>query len=609
MFKYINIHLFLLFPFFLIPGSLFAQEMAEYKLNEIIISASRTPVEFSSLSRSVILISPREIQSAPVNSVQDLLKYAPGVDLRTRGVEGVQSDIGIRGGSFEETLVLIDGIKISDAQTGHHNLNLPLPLNSIEKIEILKGQGARIYGANAFSGAVNIITKKEKQLTFSGQVTGGDHNLYGASLFNSYSLGAFNSNISFSKDKSDGYRPNTDFDILNFFYNSSFSFSGGNINLLAGYNDKKFGANNFYSDKYPNQWEHTTTRIAALSGNVMAGNITFIPKIYWRRNDDDYILDNTRPGWYRNNHKTNSYGAEIQTSFSTLLGATSLGSEITYDKIESTNLGNHNRTKGGVSAEQAFSPLTNLNISAGFYLYNYSNLGWKLWPGLDISYLINGSIKIFASVGRAFRIPTFTELYYKSPANMGNPDLLSEETVNYEIGADYFTGAVKFNGAVFYKEGKNIIDWVRASSGDIWTVRNETNLNTIGFEAGVLLFTKKIAANIPITSISVNYTYLSMDRNTSRYESRYALDHLRHQLIVSIGNELFLDITQNWIIRYENRESFEDHFIVDSQISKSFENVTLVIKAANLFNQSYLDLGGIPLPGRWISASVKFSWK
>lgn len=608
MFKHINMLLFLFSQSLLLPGLLYGQDISEYKLNEIIISASRAPVEFSGLSRSVILITPRDIQSAPINSVQDLLKYAPGVDLRTRGVEGVQSDIGIRGGSFEETLVLIDGIKISDAQTGHHNLNLPLPLNSIEKIEILKGQGARIYGANAFSGAVNIITKKEKQLSFNAQITGGDHNLYGASLFNSYSLGAFNSNISFSKDKSDGYRPNTDFDILNLFYNSSLSFSVGNISLLAGYNDKKFGANNFYSDKYPNQWEHTTTRIAALSGNVMLGNFALTPKIYWRRNDDDYILDNTRPDWYRNNHRTNSYGAEIQTNFLTLLGSTSLGSEITYDKIESTNLGSHNRLKGGVFAEQSFSPLNNVNISAGFYLYNYSDLGWKLWPGFDISYLINGSTKIFASVGKAFRIPTFTELYYKSPANMGNPGLVSEETVNYEIGADYFTGVVRLNGIVFYKEGRNIIDWVRASTSDIWTVRNETHLNTLGFEAGVMLLTKKIAENIPVTNLSVNYTYLSMDRNTTRFESRYALDHLRHQLIISIGNELLLDIAQSWVIRYEARESFEDHFIVDSQISKSFENFTLVIKAANLFNQSYLDLGGIPLPGRWISAGIRFSW-
>jgi iron complex outermembrane receptor protein len=191
---------------------------------------------------------------------------------------------------------------------------------------------------------------------------------------------------------------------------------------------------------------------------------------------------------------------------------------------------------------------------------------------------------------------------------MGNPGLVSEETINYEIGADYFTDAVRLNGTVFYKEGRNIIDWVRASSSDIWTVRNETHLNTFGFETGALLLTKKIAGNIPVTNLSVNYTYLSMDRNTTRYESRYALDHLRHQLIISIGNELLLDIVQSWVIRYEARESFEDHFIVDSQISKSFENITLVIKATNLFNQSYLDLGGIPLPGRWISAGIRFSW-
>lgn len=586
-----------------------AQDSTEYKMKEIVVTASRTPVAFSNLSRSVILITPREIAGAPVNTVQELLKYVPGVDLRTRGVEGVQSDAGIRGGSFEQTLVLVDGIKISDSQTGHHNLNLPLPLNSIERIEVLKGQGSRIHGANAFSGAVNIITKKEKNLSFSAQLTGGQNGLAGASLFNSYSLGPFNSNISFSKDKADGYRHNTNFDILNFLYNSSVEFSDVHIGLLAGYSDKKFGANNFYSDKFPNQWEHTKTKLAALTGNIDFGDVSVTPKFYWRGNEDDYILDNERPAWYRNLHKTNSFGGEIQASVSTPFGVTSAGGEICYDKIESTNLGNHNRTKGGFFAEQNFSAFNNLSASVGFFLYNYSNIGWKLWPGIDISYLINGNTKIFASAGKAFRIPTFTELYYKSPANMGNPDLLHEETINYEFGASYFANSYQLIGSLFYREGKNIVDWVRASANDIWTVRNETRLNTTGFEAGFILFPKSVVRGVPITQLSINYTYLSMDRDASQYESRYALDHLKHQLILSMSNELVFGITQNWVMRYEKRENFEDHFIVDSQISREFNYVTFTIKAANLFNKSYMDIGGIPLPGRWISANIKFNWE
>lgn len=610
MLKSIYIPVFIIIIlYFSFSYSVSAQNAAEYKLNEIIISASHIPVTFSNLSRSVMLITPREIELSPVNTIQDMLKYVPGVDLRTRGVEGVQSDIGIRGGSFEQTLILVDGIKISDPQTGHHNLNLPLPLNSIERIEILKGQGSRIYGANAFSGTVNIITKRENNFSIAASLTGGENGLFGSSLFNSFSAGPFNNNISFSRDKSDGYRPNTNFDILNFFYNSSFSFSQGTVNLIAGYNDKKFGANNFYSDKFSNQWEHTTTKLAALSGNFDLAAVSITPRFYWRRNDDDYILDNNRPDWYHNFHKTNSFGGEIQTSFTTALGSSSLGGEISYDKIESTNLGNHERTRGGFFVEQNFTILNSFNTSFGFFMYNYSGIGWKLWPGLDLSWLIDNNTKVFASLGKAFRIPTFTELYYKSPANMGNPYLLNEETVNYEVGASYSAAVFQLSGSIFYKEGKNIIDWVRASENDIWTVRNETNLNTTGFECGILLFPKKILNRLPLTRFAINYTYLSMDRSASQYQSRYALDHLKHQIIISIGNGLPLDIIQSWTMRYENRENFEDHFIVDSQLAKEFRYFTFAVKFANLFNKSYMDIGAIPLPGRWISASMKFKWE
>ncbi len=583
-----------------------AQDASDYKMGEIIVSASRVPIDFSILSRSVVLITPREIDYSPISSITDLLKNVPGVDLRTRGVDGIQSDIGIRGGSFEQTLILIDGIKLSDPQTGHHNLNLPVPLEAVERIEVLKGQGSRIYGANAFSGAVNIITRKEKGLSFAGQITGGDFGLWGISLYNASSIGILANNISFSKEKSDGYRTNTAFDNTTFFYNGSLALTAGELNFIAGYNDKTFGANNFYADKYPYQWEHTTTKLAGLTGAFKLSGVELTPKLYWRRNDDDYILDNTRPAWYRNIHQSNTFGGELQGSITTPLGITSLGGELVNDKIESTNLGSHNRTKGGVFAEQTFSPLRSLNASAGFYIYNYSSIGWKMWPGIDVSYLINANTKLFASAGKAFRIPTFTELYYKSPANMGNPDLKSEETVNYEFGASYSSGAFELTGSLFYKEGKNIIDWVKNSENDIWRVMNETTLNTSGFEAGVLFFPGDIINNSPIVNVALNYTYLNMDRSTSAYQSKYALDHLKHQVILSVANNLPFGIKQNWIFRYESRENFKDNFITDTQILREISYFTLVLKASNLFNKSYMDIGGIPLPGRWISAELKF---
>jgi len=604
-----SLFVIILFIISLLTIKIQAQKESEYKLSEVIVTASKTPVVFSSLSRSVFLITPAELEIFPVNTVQDMLKYVPGIDVRTRGPEGVQSDVGIRGGSFEQTLVLIDGIKISDPQTGHHNMNLPLPYSAVERIEILKGQGSRIYGANAFSGAINIITKKPKEPVLDLSLTGGQNSLFGASLAGAYSIGSLNSFISFSKDKSDGYRSNTNFDILNFFYNSSYSFSSGSVFLTAGYNDKKFGANNFYSDKYPNQWEHTTTRIAALSAKFDLDYINLSPKLYWRRNDDDYILDNSRPDWYRNIHKTNSFGGELQADFTSPLGPASFGGELTYDKIESANLGNHNRTKGGFFAEQNISLIKGLTISGGFFLYNYSGFGWKLWPGADLGCLLNDNVKIFASAGKAFRIPTFTELYYTSPANNGNPSLLPEETINYELGASFFNKAFQLNGSLFYKKGRNIIDWVRSSSDAVWIVKNETELNTAGFEAGLIFFPRSFLTGIPVKMVSLNYTYLSMDRSAGEFESKYSLEHLRHQFTAILNSILPMEISLTFTMRYIDRESYGDYFIADAGIEKHFSSISAFLNCGNLFNESYMDIGGIPMPGRWISGGLRIKWE
>ena len=409
-------------------------QIKNYELNEIVITASKAPITISNLTRDVIVIDKDEIKILPVNSLQDLLKYTGGVDLRQRGIDGMQSDVSIRGGNFNETLILIDGIKVSDPQTGHHNLNLPFSLDNIQRIEILKGQGSRIFGPNALSGVINFITKKGNNNSFFIKTSGGENHYYEGNIGGSYSFGFINNYISFSKAKTDGYRHNTNFDKINFSYNSSIKAGSGRINLLFGYDDKKFGANGFYGVEYPNQWEHTTTKF--LNTGAEFGNEVFSisPKIYWRRNDDNYILNYENPSYYQNIHQTNVYGAELQSSINSNIGTTSFGGEYVNDEIKSTNLGIHSRNKKGVYTEQKISPFENFNIVAGVFLYNYSDLGWKFWPGIDMGFSFSNNIRVYGSVGKAFRIPTYTELYYSSIISQGNQNLKPEETLNFEMG-------------------------------------------------------------------------------------------------------------------------------------------------------------------------------
>jgi vitamin B12 transporter len=577
-----------------------------YNFDEITITAGRSPVAFSDLARAVVVLNSLEIKTLPANNIQDLLKYINAVDLKTRGAEGVQSDVGIRGGTFEQTLIMIDGVKISDPQTGHHNLNLPVSVDNVERIEVLKGQGSQIFGPNAFGGAINIITKKEKEPSFSFSVLGGEHNLFNLSLNASYPVSIIGNNISFSKRKSDGYRHNTNFDIIDFSFNQNYLFGNNQLNLFLGYVDKKFGANNFYSDLYPNQWEHTTTKLLSISSNFGKNALVISPKIFWRGNDDDYILDNSRPDFYRNNHNTNSFGIEVQTSLKTSSGVTSFGGEFNKEEIASSNLGNHSRLKGGFFFEQVLDISKSLSASAGFFVYNYSNTELKIWPGINAAYKISDRMKTFVSVGKAFRIPTFTELYYKSPANLGNPDLMFEESMNYELGFSYSGKTNRFESSIFLKDGKNIIDWARVSQTAPWKVENVPGIKTTGFEISYTFFPCLAGLDFAIGKINLSYTYLSANRSSGAFQSKYVLENLRHQLLANIDNDLPFGLQQNWSFIFRDRANFSQQVTTDTQIYFSLEELNIFIRATNIFNTSYEDFSGVALPGRWISCGIKY---
>lgn len=595
--------------FMLLYALLLPAQEKEFKLDEVVVTAGRTPISFSNLGRSVIVLNAEEIKSLPVNNITDLFKYINSIDIKTRGLEGVQSDAGIRGGTFEQTLILVDGVKLSDPQTGHHNLNIPISLENIERIEVLKGQGSRIFGPNAFSGAINIITKKSKKSILSILAQGGEHNLYNFDVFTSYPIFFIGNNFSFSKKKSNGYTHNTDFDITQFSLNQNYFIAENSINLFFGYIDKKFGANNFYSDRFPNQWEHTSTKLFFATSELWSGNVSIVPKVFWRRNDDDYLLDLTRPSYYRNIHKTFSYGGEIQGSAKTDFGTTTLGVEFNKEEIVSSNLGTHAREKGGFFGEHIVEPFDKISASFGFFAYKYSSINWKFWPGIDVAYKVSSKFKIYANFGKSFRIPTFTELYYTSPANLGNPNLTFEESTNYELGSAYSGDAFFFETSLFFKNGKNIIDWTRVSQQDPWRVENVGIVKTYGSELVFSLFPEKIKilAKIPIIKVNLSYTYLNVTRSTGVYESKYLLDNLRHQLVVNIDNRLPLGLQQSWAFVFRDRINFESQFTIDTQLNAKFGDFDFFVRATNIFNRRYEDFVGVVLPGRWISMGIKLN--
>ena len=573
--------------------------------DEIIVTAGMVPVSVSEVPRSVSIIRRDDISNSPVQDLQDLLKYVPGVDVRARGLEGVQADISIRGSSSEQTLILLDGDKLNDPQTGHHNMNLPVNMNDIERVEILKGQASSIYGPNALAGVINFITKSGRSSELTANLSGGSFGYLSGGLTVHVPYVESENMLSISKTKSDGYRHNTDFDITTFYYKTNVPFNDGSAKVVVGYTDKAFGANGFYATLFPNQWEQTKTLFVSSSGDYSIGQIKLTPKVFWRNNKDHYLLDYTRPAFYMNDHQTNSYGAELQSLFMTNVGSVELGGDLNFDNINSSNLGIHNRREGGISAEYVTSLVENFKLLLNGFAYNYDNFGWKFIPGVNLVYQISNYFNCYAAFGKSFRIPSYTELYYNSPAQKGNAFLQPEEALTYEAGINYNDETFSGNVGMFMRNGKNLIDWVKGINDQFWLARNIASIKTSGIDMNIV-YRPIFNGDSFLKKISINYTYLSSNFNEPNLLSQYILDHLRHQFIAEISHNVPLNILFNWAFRYENRYNFDSYFITDLKLSRSFNNFDLSLSALNLFNKSYQDVSGIPLPGRWIKAGINF---
>ena len=585
------------------------------ELDEVTIIQNRLSIPFSEASRSVSILEATQLTNTPGQSIAQKLTYASGVDLRQRGVAGIQADLAIRGGTFEQTLVLLNGIKLSDPQTGHHSLNLPLNLNNADRVQVLKGPGARIYGQNAFTGAVNIISRPPEEPKISLNTYGGQHETFGGNLSLSLPAGEnYRQTLSISHDRSDGYRYNTDYERTNLFYQSRLEALGGTFSLLGGYTDRAFGANGFYaSPTYEDQWESIQTGLVSIGYKWRGEQLTIEPKVYWRRNEDTYRLVRSDPSIYENNHLTDVLSGEIHSTYRSKYGKTGLGLEYRYEYIDSNNLGEHDRGNIGLFLEHRFRLGEKVILTPGVFVNHYSDFGWSAFPGIDALYNITPKIKWTASVGRTYRVPTYTDLFYNGPTNIGNPNLEPEEALTYETGLRYVSGGLMAQANVYLRDSEQLIDWVRDTRQDKWQPRNFYDVNTSGLE----LLVEMIPANSAllgdafnfIRRFSVSYNYIDATLNTDLgVNSRYALEHLRHQVQAGIQHAIYAKLEHQLNIKFADRETLDPYTVVDSRLSWRAANWSLYVEATNLLDADFTETNLVPMPGRWIKGGLSYDF-
>lgn len=588
----------------------YSQSPDTLDLPEVIVSDNRMELPFSAQSRSLVLIRREEMAAAPVNSVAELLQYVAGVDVRQRGANGVQADVGLRGGTFDQTLILLNGVRLSDLQTGHHSMNLPVDLDAIERIEVLKGPAARIYGQNAFAGAINIITRAPQERFASIRAQTGSYGLrqMGASL--SLPTPKLRQFASFSRDEAEGYRYNTDYRMHTAFYQAGLEGKQSETRFFAGWSGRDFGANGFYgSPSFTEQYEAIQTVVLNLDSRIQAGKWMLKPRASWRFNQDEYIFTRSNPAAYRNLHRTQSANAELHASKNTTLGITGIGADIGRQLLFSNRLGNRQRTTASLFVEQRWqSANKKLDLTPGILLSYYSDFGTRLFPGIEGGWELKPGLRLYANAGYTYRVPTFTDLYYQDPGNRGNPDLLPESAIAWEGGLKWMQPNWNASLVWFNRQSNDLIDWTKASAADPWVTRNLGQLVFRGLESAL-----GVRPTGWIQQVQLNYTYIQAAQSAdANYLSRYALDQLRHQLLLSADFKVGRHLYPSLRLRYLDRVNLANYQILDARVRwQQTTSWSLFAESTNIGNSVYTESNLVPMPGRWFSigGQVRFSRK
>ena len=602
---------YFLFSFFISSLIVTAQEIKPKidSLQEVIISSTRIDLPFSKNSRTIQLITAEDMKKAGVTNVADALQQIAGIDIRRRGTNGTQADLYIRGGSFDQTLLLVDGIKVDDAQTGHHTMNLALPIEVIQRIEIIKGPAARIFGQNAFNGAINIITKDVPDTDVSLHVQGGSYNQFNAAVTAGINLDNSSHIIHYSKNTSEGYRFNTDFDNQNFVLKSTFNKKNLPIAMLISLSDRNFGANGFYASPAAiNQYEETMASLIGFSTVIKKGNFTWKPRVYWRRNEDEYVFVRKNPSIYRNLHISNKIAAELNGSYTSNIGITGFGIETAKVYLSSNNLGDNNRFVSTLFLEHRLELFDNkMDITPGVAVTYFSDFKFFAFPGIDIGYQVLDNLRIYGNMGYTYRVPTFTDLNYQSPTTIGNPGLEPEKAFSQEIGLKWNVARFNASVAVFNRDSNRLIDYVKMQNSDPWQPQNIQDVTTKGFETQ-LNYT--FSLNSFDQKLQLGYSYLDDTIKQSTFAfSQYSVNSLKHQVVGSYYMQFFKNFTNSILYRYSERTSGDSYTVVDLGGAYTFKAFEFSLFANNIFNAEYTETNFVPMPKGNLLFGVRYNFR
>ncbi len=544
-----------------------------------------------------IRVLPVRSQSLVLNTLADLLKLDPSLDLEERAPDGVQGDLSIRGASFDMTLVLLNGMRLNDPQTGHHNMDIPVPLESVERVEVMRGSGSTIYGADAVGGVVNIITAPPQVTEFRLRTAVGSDGINQQRAALGIAGKQVSEQLAFSRDFSSGFQPDRDYRNLQFSSVTRLATDFGNGSLNLAYMDHPFGADQFYGNF--NSWEDTKTWFAGVEQAL--GSKTGV-SFSFRRHSDLFVLYRDRPDVFANHTADESYQAAVrrreEMSTSTTLY---YGVDAVHESITSNNLGDHGRSRAAAYGAADFRALKRFSLTVSAREEIYRSFSAAFTPTVSGGVWVSPQWKVRASASRAFRVPSYTELYYNDPGNAGNPALRPESAWTYETGADWVPSArLRGDLTLFERRERDGIDYYRTSVTDIWRALNIQNLDFKGWEAS-LRWTPSITH-----TVDFRYTLLRGSQDT------VAVGFTKYTFNYPTGSGVFAwQITPraNFVLRTRvgvlERQAQPWFALWDIYVGLPRHRVHPYLQVSNASNTSYQSIPGVAMPGRTIIGGVE----
>jgi outer membrane cobalamin receptor len=567
------------------------------------VTTTIPPIPLSESNRAVETLDTRE-QPLLFNNFTDYLRQDPSLSLQARSPNGVQADLSIRGTTFEQSLILLNGLRINDPETGHLDLDIPVPLDAISRVEVLHGSGSTFYGSDAIGGAVNLITERPRALALAGKIGAGNYGSLEQHLRADYATRPISGQVTASRDTSDGFMVARNYSSNALAAETWLNLlKPGATDLLLATSDRPYGANQFYGPY--DSWERTKGWFAALQQQL--GQRTSATYAY-RRHTDLFVLLLDNPNYYRNNHATTAWQSALRRADPIGRNATlSYGFEANGDSIHSTNLGVHARNQGAGYANLSLRALGRLSLSVGIREQIFSGGDSVFSPNVAAAYALANTLRVRASVGHGYRLPTYVDLYYSDPTTIGNPNLKPESSWSYEGGADWNpgNGRLTLTATAFRLQQKNGIDYSKHDLIKPWQATNVANFAYTGAETSLRL-------RLPASQqLQLSYTAIQASSPPPGLISEYTFNYSAQSALLVWSGPLpakFHQLSirnQLAVIQKTQKTAYP---LWDFALSRNTGNIRPYVRLLNISNTGYQEITGVPLQGRTVMAGTEFNW-